>query len=137
MDNGLLVIFLQFFPRRKNTTNTESQVNSTNATSPSQLNSTNSTSFPLRQEVGEELKCPFNDCVPWRSLILDSRNISNSLNLDSLKTMFPIPEGTPNDFRLVTPEGDHVSPVYAVRLSKESYGEWLFMGIYSCSRLFH
>ena len=44
--------------------------------------------------------------------------------------MFPFPEGAPSDFRLVVPKGDHVSPVYAVRLSKESYGELLFGRMY-------
>ena len=104
---------VSFLPYRKNAsnTNTGSQVNSTN--------STNSTS--LREE-GVELKCPFKDCVPWRTLILDSRNLSNSLNLDTIRIMFPHMGETASDCRLITPDADHVTAIYTVRMPRERDG---------------
>ena len=109
---------------RKNATSTAasgSQVNSSNArTSP--INSTTNSSLLLQEEIG--LKCPFKNCVPWRSLILDSRNFTNSLDLDTLRTTFPLLVGGHlSDFKLVTPQGDHVTPVYAVRMPKEHDGK--------------
>ena len=109
---------------RKNATSTAvsgSQVNSSNATT-SLSNSTTNSSSPLQEEMG--LKCPFKNCVPWRSLILDSRNFTSSLDLDTLRTTFPLLVGGHlSDFKLVTPQGDHVTPVYAVRMPKEHDGK--------------
>ena len=109
---------------RKNATSTAvsgSQVNSSNATT-SPSNSTTNSSSPLQEEMG--LKCPFKNCVPWRSLILDSRNFTNSLDLDTLRTTFPLLVGDHlSDFKLVTPQGDHVTPVCAVRMPKEHDGK--------------
>ena len=103
-------------PCRKNVTTkvTGSQVNSSNATTPNNLTNSSSSS---QEEIG--LKCPFKNCVPWRSLILDSQNFTNSLDLDTLRTTFPSMGGHLSDFKLITPEGDHVTPVYAVRMPKE------------------
>lgn len=54
---------------------------------------------------------------------MDTRNFTGPLDADSLRTMFPLMGGRLSDFKLITPEGGHVTPVYAVRMPKEHNGK--------------
>lgn len=84
------------------------------------LNQKNNATNITRVATPTPTQCPFEHCIPWKSLIVDATNLSSSLSLSSFSHEFPSihPSDILNIYYL-NATGGHAPPVYAVRMPTE------------------
>ena len=76
-----------------------------------------------------DYSCPFNNCVPWRSLVIDASNLTTPLSLETVGLELPsLQQGVMNCQQLNTSKV-HSSPAYLLRLSSEDQGEVTWGGV--------
>jgi hypothetical protein len=80
------------------------------------INSTVAATSPTPQSSES---CPFSNCVPFNTVLLDARSVPLLL-LSSLPSLSPLLANA-SAVNMVHPHADHLSPVHAVQLSSDHH----------------
>ena len=72
----------------------------------------------LHSPTVADIKCPFTNCVTWRALVLDARNLTNHTLYSSLPQLH-----SASSIQYLNITAHTSTPVYVARLPSEDYSE--------------
>ena len=77
----------------------------------------------LHSPTVADIKCPFINCVTWRALVLDARNLTNHTLYSSLPQLH-----SASSIQYLNITAHTSTPVYVARLPSEDYGKCVCVG---------